>query len=163
MNVILIGMPGCGKSTVGVLLAKRLGYHFADTDLLLQRVGGKRLQQMLDEDGRDAVLALEEAVMLGIDEDEAVIATGGSAVYSRAGMEKLKQNGVAVYLRLPLEEVARRLGDYSARGVVDGDTLTLAQLYDKRTPLYAAYADQTIDAGQPMEVVVDTILAAVQA
>lgn len=163
MNVILIGMPGCGKSTVGVLLAKRLGYHFADTDLLLQRVGGKRLQQMLDEDGRDAVLALEEAVMLGFDEDEAVIATGGSAVYSRAGMEKLKQNGVAVYLRLPLEEVARRLGDYSARGVVDGDTLTLAQLYDKRTPLYAAYADQTVDAGQPMEVVVDTILAAIQA
>ena len=160
MNVILIGMPGCGKSTVGVLLAKRLGYHFEDTDLILQRQAGKRLQEMLDEEGRDAVLAREEGVLLGFAGDETVLATGGSAVYSAAGMARLKERGRAIYLRLPLAKVAERLGDYSARGVVDGNRLTLAQLYDKRTPLYEAWADATVDADRPMEAVVDAILAA---
>ena len=161
MNVVLIGMPGCGKSTVGVLLAKRLGARFEDTDLLLQQQAGKRLQQMLDEEGREAVLTLEERVMLGLDGENTVIATGGSAVYSRAGMVHLKENGRAIYLRLPLERVAERLGDYSARGVVDGDRLTLKELYERRTPLYEQWADAAVDADRPMEEVVEAVIAAI--
>lgn len=146
MNIILIGMPACGKSTVGVILAKRLGMGFIDADLVIQAQNGMLLQEIIDEKGEDAFFKAEQAALTSIQCDRCVIATGGSAVYSERGMEHLKQNGVLVYINLSIDEIERRLTNLSVRGVVGAADKSLAELYKERTPLYEKYADITIDA-----------------
>ena len=149
-HVILIGMPACGKSTVGVLAAKTLGYRFVDSDLIIQERDGRRLHRIIREEGQAGFLAIEEAVnlTLGSDPVPSVIATGGSAVYSPAAMAHFKEIGTVVYLRLSFETVQRRLGNFTHRGVVMPAGYTLRDLYDERCALYEQYADITVDEGQ---------------
>ena len=149
-HIILIGMPACGKSTVGVLAAKTLGYRFLDSDLVIQERDGRRLHRIIEEEGQAGFLALEEAVnlTLGCDGPPTVIATGGSAVYSPAAMSHFKAVGLVVYLRLPYEAVEKRLGSFAHRGVVMPEGYTLRELYDERCALYEAYADVIVDEGQ---------------
>lgn len=144
MNVILIGMPGAGKSTLGVLLAKLMGYSFVDTDILMQQKHGALLGQILRKNGNHAFLELEQDMMNSISLDRTVIATGGSAVYSQSGMEHLKSNGICVYLDVPYKLIAARLGNLRQRGVVLPNGFTLRDLYDERAPLYQRYADITV-------------------
>ena len=118
-NIVLIGMPAVGKSTIGVLLAKSLGFSFVDTDLIIQRNTGRLLQDIIDADGLGEFCRCEENAVLDVAETEnAVIATGGSAVYSEKGMRFLKENGVVIYLALPVEELENRLSDITTRGVI---------------------------------------------
>ena len=149
-HVILIGMPACGKSTVGVLAAKTLGYRFIDSDLIIQEREGRRLHRIIREEGQAGFLAIEEAVnlTLGNDDIPSVIATGGSAVYSPAAMEHFKAVGTVVYLRLSFEAVQKRLGNFTHRGVVMPAGYTLRDLYDERCALYETYADIIVDEGQ---------------
>lgn len=146
-NIILIGMPGCGKSTVGVLLAKRLGMGFVDTDLLIQERAGRTLQEIVDHDGYRTLRRIEEEVLLELDARHKVISTGGSAVYSAAAMAHVKANGVVVFLDIPLDLVIERVGDHSARGISRRPDQSLAELFDERSALYSRYADLTV-AGQ---------------
>lgn len=143
-NVILIGMSGAGKSTLGVLLAKALGKHFIDTDILIQQATGKLLQDIIDSEGVDAFLRIEEDTVASLEADDCVIATGGSVVYSDKAMRQLKQNGIAVYLSLPYEEIAARLTNITTRGIVFKSKNDLHSVYEERLPLYAQYADITI-------------------
>lgn len=160
MSVTLIGMPSCGKSTVGVLLAKQLGYRFIDADLLIQEKEGKLLHDIIREKGQSGFLAIEEAVNCGIAATDAVISTGGSAVYSEAAMKHLATLGKVVYIRISFEEMQARLGDYVHRGVVMPDGYTLADLYRERAPLYEKYADIVVDGGVRISDTLNAILAA---
>ncbi len=163
-NVILIGMPGCGKSTVGVLLAKALGLAFVDTDVVFQAQAGKKLQKIIEETGIDAFLAREEEVILGLSCDQTVIATGGSVVYGARAMAHLHAHGVVVYIRLPYRKIARRLSNLAARGVALRQGQTLLDLYRERTPLYEREADIIFDAGGcDIEQTVAAIAARLQA
>ena len=146
-NVVLIGMPGAGKSTVGVLLAKRLGLAFLDTDLLIQERGGRRLQEILDGGGFRELRRLEEAVILGIDARGAVIATGGSAVYSGAAMAHLARGGTIVYLRAGLGLLEARIDDYDRRGIANPAGQSFAEIFVERAPLYERWANLTVDVG----------------
>ena len=150
-HVILIGMPACGKSTVGVLAAKTLGYRFIDSDLIIQEREGRRLHRIIREEGQAGFLAIEEAVnlTLGNDDTPSVIATGGSAVYSPAAMAHFKAVGTVVYLRLSFETVQKRLGNFTHRGVIMPEGYTLRDLYDERCALYEQYADITVDVDKP--------------
>lgn len=144
-NVILIGMPGAGKSTVGVVLAKKLGYAFVDADLLIQSREGKLLHEIISEQGVEGFWRVEEAVGESIQADRTVIATGGSAVYGARAMAHYQEIGTVVYLSLPLEAVRERLGDLTERGVTLREGQTLEELYGERLPLYERYADVTVD------------------
>ncbi|MBQ7012274.1 MAG: shikimate kinase [Clostridia bacterium] len=144
MSVILIGMPSCGKSTLGVLLAKQLGYRFIDSDLLIQESEGKLLHEIIAEKGKNGFISIEERVNAAIAENNAVIATGGSVIYGERAMENLKKLGKIVYLELSYDEMCSRLGDYSHRGVVMRSGTTLADMYAERKPLYEKYADITV-------------------
>ena len=143
-NVILIGMPGSGKSTVGVVLAKKLGYRFIDSDLVIQENCGKLLYQLIEERGEAGFLMLENEINASITAEGAVIATGGSAVYGKEAMRHFREIGQIVYLKLPFEELEQRLGDLHERGVVLKKGYTLRDLYEERIPLYEKYADITI-------------------
>ena len=143
-NVILIGMPGAGKSTVGVVLAKRLGWRFLDSDLVIQEKCGKLLYQLIEERGEAGFLMLENEINASITAEGAVIATGGSAVYGKEAMRHFREIGQIVYLKLPFEELEQRLGDLHERGVVLKKGYTLRDLYEERIPLYEKYADITI-------------------
>lgn len=157
-TIVLIGMPGAGKSTVGVVLAKRLRLDFCDTDLLIQHHTGRRLPQLIDELGIDGFLALEDRIIAGLDQSGHVIATGGSAVFGTTGMARLGELGRIVHLRLPLDEIERRVGDLTDRGVAMRPGQTLAQLFAEREPLYERYADLAIDCdGLDLREVVMTI------
>ena len=160
MSVTLIGMPSCGKSTVGVLLAKQLGYRFIDSDLLIQEREGKLLHDIIREEGQAGFLAVEEAVNCGISVTDAVISTGGSAVYSEAAMAHLASLGKIVYIRISFEEMQARLGDYVHRGVVMPDGYTLADLYRERAPLYEKYAHVVVDSGAHISETLAAVLAA---
>ena len=138
MNIILIGMPGAGKSTIGVVLAKRLGYRFVDSDLLIQESENRLLHEILEQDGIDGFNAIENRV-------NASIATGGSAVYGAEAMDHLKSIGTVLYLRIPYEVLKERLGDLHERGVSMKEGQTLKDLYEERRPLYEKYADVVID------------------
>ncbi len=142
--VILIGMPGAGKSTVGVVLAKRLGMRFVDSDLVIQERYGKLLHELIEERGVEGFLDMENAVLAELSPQNAVIATGGSAVYGQEAMEHLGRIGRIVYLALPYEEIAERLGDLNARGVTLRSGQSLYDLYEERRPLYERYAHRTI-------------------
>ena len=134
-------MPACGKSTFGVVLAKTLGMAFVDTDLLIQQHTGKLLQALIDEDGMEVFLEEEEYILIHLQAENTVIATGGSAVYSEKGMEHLRSIGDIVYIRLPLEEIIRRLDNIKTRGIAMQPGEDLETLYRKRVPLYEKYAD----------------------
>ena len=144
-NVILIGMPGAGKSTVGVLLAKTLLADFTDTDLLIQKETKKALCDIISEKGTEYFISLEEEVILKQSFSNSVIATGGSAVYGAKAMEKLKKNGIIIYLKVDLPELIRRLGDITTRGIAMGKDTGIPELFAERSPLYEKYADFTID------------------
>ena len=144
-NIVLIGMPGVGKSTVGVVLAKNLGYSFVDSDLLIQEQEGKLLHEIIGERGLDGFNEVENRVNAKISANRSVIATGGSVVYGQEAMEHLKQIGTVVYLELSCEELSERLGDLNERGVSIREGQTLADLMEERTPLYEKYADVTIN------------------
>lgn len=145
-NIVLIGMPGCGKSTVGVLLAKALGMAFVDTDVVFQAKEGRKLQRIIEEIGIDAFLAREEEAILSLSCDKTVIATGGSVVYGRRAMKHLHKDGVVVYIRLPYQEIERRLSNLATRGVTLREGQTLYDLYEERIPLYEKEADVVLDA-----------------
>ena len=144
-NIVLIGMPGCGKSTVGVLLAKALQMDFIDTDIVLQQQQGKKLQEIIDQVGNDAFLKMEEDCVCGLECDQTIVATGGSVVYGKEAMRRLHENGLVVYIRLPYEEIERRLSNLATRGVTLKKGQTLRNLYDERIPLYEAEADYTFE------------------
>ena len=144
MSIILIGMPSCGKSTLGVLLAKKLGMEFIDSDLLIQKKHGKLLHELIAAHGNDGFLTLESEVNCAITEQNAVIATGGSAVYSESAMRHLASLGKIVYIHISYEEMEARLGDYAHRGVVMPDGYTLRDLYNERAALYETYAHVTV-------------------
>ena len=147
LNIILIGMPGAGKSTVGVLLAKRLGYNFVDTDLLLQSQQQCRLQQLIAREGLENFKVIEEQVLIELTTIHSVVATGGSAVYSERAMGRLRTLGQLVFIDIPLEELLGRVHDMDNRGLVIGPNETYENLYKERLPLYQKYAEVTIPGG----------------
>lgn len=158
-NIVLIGMPGAGKSTVGVLLAKEMSRSFIDVDVIIQAAEGRRLQEIIDTDGLEAFRELEEEYLLSVKLLGYIIATGGSAVYSHAGMTQLGRNGRIVYLQLPLEQLERRLTNLDSRGVAMAPHQTLRSLYEERRPLYERYADQTVNcSGKTQEQIVQEIV-----
>ena len=144
-NIILIGMPGVGKSTIGVIAAKQMGYQFVDADLLIQQQEKRLLHEIISEEGVDGFLEIENRVNASIQTEGAVIATGGSVIYGKEAMEHLSSIGTVVYLKLPYPELKRRLRNLKDRGVVLKDGQTLQDLYDERTPLYEKYADIIVD------------------
>lgn len=144
-NIVLIGMPGAGKSTVGVVLAKRLGISFVDSDLVIQQKYGKLLHELIEEHGIDGFLEIEDRVNASLECTASVVATGGSAVYGATAMNRLGESGIIVYLKLPFEEIRERLGDLNARGVTLRQGQTLEELYRERVPLYEKYAHITVE------------------
>lgn len=163
-NITLIGMPGAGKSTVGVVLAKMLGYRFLDSDLEIQEKTQKLLHELIREYGDEGFLKIENEVNAGICVSHTVIATGGSAVYGKDAMKHLREISTVVYLRMPYESLAPRLGDLHERGVVMGAGQSLKDLMASRCPLYEKYAHRIIDAQQMdirdlAEAIIDHILS----
>lgn len=144
-NVILIGMPGCGKSTVGIVLAKVMGYRFLDSDLLIQEKENRLLSEIIEQDGLEKFSEIENKVNASVNAERSVIATGGSVVYGKEAMEHFKNIGIVVYIKLPYEEIANRLGDLAKRGVSIRNGQTLLDLYNERVPLYEKYADIIIE------------------
>ena len=159
-NITLIGMPASGKSTVGVLLAKRLGFSFLDVDLMIQEKTGKLLKEIIAQEGMEGFLRVEERINQTIQAVHTVIAPGGSVIYGPKAMKHLKDISQIVYLKLSYEEVVRRLGDLTDRGVAVREGMTLRDLYQERVPLYESYADLTICEGdRGPGAVVDELLA----
>lgn len=144
-NIVLIGMPGAGKSTLGVVLAKVMNYRFMDADLEIQEQEKRKLSQIIEEEGTERFMEIENRVNASIKAQETVIATGGSVVYCQEAMEHLKSIGTVVYLKLSLTNLEKRLGNLKGRGVVLKDGQTLRDLYEERVPLYERYADITVD------------------
>ena len=144
-NIVLTGMPGVGKSTVGVLLAKALGRYFVDTDVYMQAIQGRSLQEMIDRNGLTWFLEAEEDYVLCLDETNAVIATGGSVVYRETAMHYLASRGIVIHLDLPVAQIEERLRNLRTRGVVMEQGQTIRSLYAQRQPLYERYAQVTID------------------
>lgn len=144
-NIILIGMPGVGKSTVGVILAKVLGYQFLDADLVIQQQEGKLLREIIEEVGTEGFIEVENRVNASIEAKKTIIATGGSVVYGKEAMEHLSNIGTVVYLKVPFKTLEKRLADIKGRGVVLKEGQDLLGLFEERTPLYEKYADIMID------------------
>ena len=161
--ITLIGMPGAGKSTVGVVLAKRLVRPFMDTDIAIQDAVGESLQTILDRDGYQALRDTEERILLGLDYRDHVIATGGSAVYSTASMTLLKRISTIVYLELTIDDVVARIGDFSKRGIAKPPNQSIEETFLERQRLYEQWADLTVDATQSVEKEADDICRALMA
>lgn len=158
-NIVLIGMPGAGKSSIGVILAKALGYEFVDTDLLIQAREGRLLCEIIAEEGEKRFLEIENEVNAGLKVKKCVIAPGGSVIYGIEAMEHLKEIGTVVYLELPYEALKKRLGNLKGRGVVLKEGQSLKELYEERTRLYETYADLTIsEKGRDIEATLQAIL-----
>ena len=147
-NIILIGMSGAGKSTLGVLLAKAIGKDFADTDIAIQQKEGRLLQEIIDTDGIDYFMQVEEDIVSGLSFKNSVVATGGSVVYSEKIMESLRNNAVFVYLYVPYDELAARVKNISTRGIVMRSGSTYEDVYNERLPLYEKYADITVNCSE---------------
>ncbi len=158
-NYVLIGLPGAGKSTLGVILAKTLGMKFIDTDLVIQEKTGRFLQDIIDTQGPEAFLKIEEETILSLKADNTVIATGGSVVTGQKAMEHLKNGSIAIYIRISFEEMVHRLHNIKTRGIVLIPGQNLRDLYEQRIPLYERYADLCIDCSDDdFEVVVERIV-----
>lgn len=145
-NIVLIGMPGSGKSTVGVLLAKMVGYDFVDTDILIQQQEGKKLYKIIEEDGLEHFKKVENEVNSKLNLDKTVIATGGSVIYGQEAMKNLIKLGTVVYLKVSKEELKTRIGDFKTRGIAIEKGKTFDDLYMERTPMYEKYANITIES-----------------
>lgn len=157
-NITLIGMPAAGKSTVGVLLAKRLGYSFVDVDIIIQEKEGKLLKEIIEERGMDGFMKVENRINAEVSVKRSVIAPGGSVIYGKEAMENLKSQGLVVYLKISFEELLKRLGDVVDRGVVLKEGMTLRDLYEERIVYFEKYADITIDEeGKDLGEVVDEL------
>lgn len=141
-------MPGSGKSTTGVLFAKAMNYRFLDVDFLIQEREGKRLHETIEQKGNDYFLQVEDEVNCSIDVERTVIATGGSVVYCENAMKHLKTLGTVIYLKVPEEEIERRITNFSTRGIIIRSGDTLKDLYKERIPLYEKYADLTVDCNE---------------
>ena len=158
-NIILIGMPGAGKSTVGVILAKTLGMRFVDTDIVMQERTGRLLQEIIDTDGTDVFKQIEEETILSHHFHHAIVATGGSVIFSRRAMDHLKTNGIIVYMKISFEEMERRLKNITTRGIVLEKGQSIHDMYNERIPLYERYADLTIDCDDmAFEIVVNKVM-----
>lgn len=163
-NITLIGMPASGKSTVGVLLAKRLGYSFVDVDIVIQEQEGRLLKEIIEQEGMDGFLKVEDRVNRELNVRRSIIAPGGSVIYGEKAMEHLKEISTVVYLKLTYEEVEERLGDLKDRGVALKDGMTLRDLYEERVPLYEKYADITVnETGKTPGRTVDVLRAVMEA
>ena len=147
-NVVLIGMPGCGKSTIGVLLAKLVGFSFVDTDLLIQQHENKKLYKIIEEDGIDYFKEIENKINAKLEVSKTVIATGGSVVYGKQDMEHLKKIGKVIYLKVDYDELLKRIDNFSTRGIVIENGKTFKDLYNERTILYEQYADIIIECNK---------------
>ena len=161
-NIVIIGMPGAGKSTMGVILAKTLGRHFIDTDIVAQETTGRLLQEIIDEEGTAAFLSREEQTILSLHGHHAVIATGGSVVFSEKAMKHLKKGGVVVYLNISFEEMVSRLRNITTRGIVLAAGQSLHDMYTQRVPLYEKYADITVDCSGDFEQCVGNVMDALR-
>lgn len=158
-NIVLIGMPGAGKSTIGVILAKALLFAFTDTDLIIQSRYGMSLSDIIEKEGTEAFLKIENDVIAGCTSSNCVVATGGSAVYGDEAMKNLRENGIVIYLKLPVSELQKRLSNIHTRGVAMEKGETIAELFEKRRPLYEKYADITVDCyGLTVEECVEEII-----
>lgn len=168
-NIILIGMPGAGKSTIGVILAKVIAFDFIDLDILICKRSGKTLQQILDEDGTEKFLRIERDAALSLSCERCVIATGGSAALIDEAMRHFKANGCVVFLDVPLGEIESRLTNMATRGIAATAGKTVADIYNERMPFYREHSDITVDAGSAApgeapnaERVVDSIIRALK-
>lgn len=162
-NIVLIGMPGVGKSTIGVILAKVLGYSFLDADLLIQEQEGKLLREIIEEKGTDGFIEVENRVNASIRADRAIIATGGSVVYGKEAMEHLKEIGRVVYLKVSYAILEKRLADIKGRGVVLKEGQTLETLFEERSKLYEQYADiEVSEDGLDVEQTVEKLVEALE-
>ena len=144
-NIVLIGMPTSGKTTIGTELSAVIGYGYIDSDSVIVARSGKNLRDLIAELGNDGYLDFEAKVNAEISANRCVIATGGSAIYRETGMNKIKQNATVVYVKISYEEMNKRLGDIAARGVVLKEGFTLYDMYKERVPLYEKYADITVE------------------
>ncbi len=164
-NIVLIGMPGAGKSTLGQELAARLGLPFVDTDDLISEASGISLQDLIDRDGATAFMELEASLVSALNLDRSIIATGGSVVYSDEAMGRLKDKGTLIYLRIGLDELNKRAENFDSRGIVlrGGSSMDLGELIRERTPLYERYADRIVDIdGLDVSQAVDLVLASLE-
>jgi shikimate kinase len=158
-NIILIGLPGAGKSTLGVILAKTLGMHFIDTDIIIQDQTGRLLQEIINTDGVEEFLRIEEECILSLTCTHAVISTGGSVVLRSRAMEHLTSDGMIIYLEISYDEMVRRLKNITTRGIVLEPGQSLRDMYDQRIPLYERHADIRIDcSGEAFESVVEKVV-----
>lgn len=163
-NVVMIGMPGAGKSTIGVILAKELGYHFVDSDLVIQEKEGRLLREIIASEGLERFKEIENQVNYELNVTKSVVATGGSVIYGKEAMERFQKEDIVVYLKLSYKSISRRIGDPKKRGVVLKESQTLKDLYEERCPLYEKYAHITVDAdnlgiGEVMHLVKDKVAA----
>lgn len=162
-NIVMIGMPGAGKSTIGVILAKVLGYNFIDSDLLIQEKAGCLLKDIIEEKGLQGLLDIENEVNSEINVKKTVISTGGSVIYGKQAMEHLKEIGTICYIKLSFETISSRLDNIEQRGVARKKGQTLQSLYEERCPLYEKYADIVVDAeGLDIEETLKKVVDAVQ-
>ncbi|CAN7368895.1 shikimate kinase [Paenibacillus sp. LjRoot56] len=163
MNIVLIGMSGAGKSTLGVLLAKALGMDFVDTDIVIQQHEGRLLQDIIDNEGIEQFLEIEERTVSELQLKNCIISTGGSVIYSEKAMNLLKQDGQIIYLHVPYEEIQRRLINVTTRGIVIKKGNSLKDVYEERVPLYNKYSDHALDcSNKNIEQCVSEILEKVQ-
>lgn len=162
-NIVLIGMPGAGKSTIGVILAKIIGYHFLDSDLVIQERENRLLHEIIASEGTEGFLEIENRINASLNVSRTIIATGGSVVYGREAMEHLKKIGSVVYLKADYETIQKRLGNLEKRGVALKEGQSLKDLYEERTRLYELYADVTVDEqGLGTEETIEAVLQKLQ-
>lgn len=158
-NIILIGMPGAGKSTVGIVLAKILGYEFLDSDLVIQNTKKKVLSKIIEDNGIDEFIKIEERINQSLNVTKTVIATGGSAVYGHNAMLHFKDIGKIIYISIDYKQLTKRLGDIKDRGIAIKSSQTLYDLYLERCPLYEKYADITVKSDNTVTNVINDILS----
>jgi shikimate kinase len=163
MNIVLIGMSGAGKSTLGVLLAKALGMDYVDTDIVIQKQEGRLLQDIIDNEGIEKFMEVEEKIVSELQLKNCIISTGGSVIYSEKAMNVLKQGGQIIYLHVPYEEIKRRLINITTRGIVIKKGNSLKDVYEERVPLYIKYSDKTLDcSNKDIEHCVSEIIETIQ-